>query len=61
VAYGTPEIAIEVCRLFAETEVKERRIFGMGGHEDGIVTFGRTAEEAGAVMLTFLAEAFELG
>jgi ribulose-5-phosphate 4-epimerase/fuculose-1-phosphate aldolase len=61
VACGTPEMAAEVRRLFEETAVKERRIFSMGGHEDGIVTFGRTAEETGTVMLTYLAQAFELG
>ena len=32
----------------------------MAGHEDGIVTFGRTAEAAGAVMLTYLSRAFQL-
>ena len=31
----------------------------MGGHEDGIVAFGRTAEEAGEVMLRTLARAYE--
>lgn len=57
VAYGSPEMANEVVRLFAETDVASRRIFSMGGHEDGIVTFGQTAEEAGAVMLFALAHA----
>lgn len=60
VAYGTPEMAEEVRRLFRETDVRDRLIFAMGGHEDGIVTFGRTAEEAGIIMLTYLARAFQL-
>ena len=60
VTYGTPEMAAEVQRLFRETEVKARRIFSMGGHEDGIVSFGCTAEEAGTVLLTHLARALEL-
>ncbi|MBK8047400.1 MAG: class II aldolase/adducin family protein [Anaerolineales bacterium] len=57
VAYGSPEMANEVVRLFAETDVASQHIFAMGGHEDGIVTFGQTAEEAGSVMLFALANA----
>ncbi len=60
VPYGTPEMAAEVQRLFRETEVKTQLIFSMGGHEDGIISFGCTAEEAGSVMLTYLAKAFAL-
>lgn len=55
VQYGTPEMSDEVCRLFEESDVRQRRIFSMGGHEDGIVSFGRTAEEAGDVLLAALA------
>ncbi len=51
---GTPEMAVEVARLFAETDVRARRIFSMGGHEDGIVAFGRTADEAGDTLLACL-------
>ena len=40
-----------------ETDVAAQRLFVMDGHEDGVVTFGRTAEEAGAVMLFALAQA----
>ena len=60
VAYGTPEMAAEVARLFAESDVRTRGIFGMGGHEDGIVTFGSTAEEAGNVLIAYLAAAYRL-
>ena len=60
VAYGTPEMADAVRRLFVESDLPQKRIFGMAGHEDGIVTFGRTAEEAGFVMLGYLARALAL-
>lgn len=60
VAYGTPQMAEEVARLFQETHVEARRLFSMGGHEDGIVAFGRTAEEAGQALLTALARAYQL-
>jgi ribulose-5-phosphate 4-epimerase/fuculose-1-phosphate aldolase len=61
VAYGTPEMSDEVGRLFRETDARRRRLFAMGGHEDGLVSFGTTAEEAGAVLLTYLARALQLG
>ena len=60
VAYGTPEMADAVRRLFVESDLPQKRIFGMAGHEDGIVTFGRTAEEAGFAMLGYLARALAL-
>ncbi len=46
VEYGTPEMSAEVTRLLAAGDVLEERIFWMAGHEDGVFTFGRTAEEA---------------
>jgi L-ribulose-5-phosphate 4-epimerase len=46
VAYGTPEMAYEIMRLFKETNVRSRKIVVMAGHEGGIVTFGQNLEEA---------------
>ncbi len=51
VAYGTPEMAKEIERLFNETDVRQQQIFSMGGHEDGIVAFGNTADEAGRLLV----------
>lgn len=59
VAYGTPEMALEVRRLFRESVLPERQIMAMGGHEDGILVMGRSPEEAGQVLLTWLARAYE--
>jgi len=59
VAYGTLEMAREVERLHRTSTLAEVQIFAMGGHEDGIVVFGRTAEEAGQVLLRQLARAYE--
>lgn len=59
VPYGTPEMAAEVRRLARETSLLERRVLAMGGHEDGVVVFGRTAEEAGTTLLTVVARAYE--
>jgi hypothetical protein len=55
VPYGSPEMAAEVARLFAQTDVAARGIFSMGGHEDGIVAFGPSADAAGATLLAALA------
>ena len=52
VEYGTPEMAHEVMRLFATTNVKEEKIFVMAGHEDGIVVFGENFEEALGVLIS---------
>lgn len=51
VEYGTPEMAREVERIFKETDVKDWHIFSMGGHEDGIFSFGKTADIAGYTIL----------
>jgi len=53
-AYGTPEMAAETLRLFAETDVRQKGIFAMAGHEDGIISFGNTAKQAAEVMSRFL-------
>jgi len=57
VPYGTPAMAAEVARLYETTDLAQRRIFSMGGHEDGIFTFGETAEEAGDLLMAALAAA----
>lgn len=59
VPYGTPDMAMEVRRLSQDTTLLDRKILSMGGHEDGIITFGKTIEEAGVVLMTHLAKAYE--
>jgi len=56
-AYGTPEMAEEVCRLFQNTPVSVLKIFAMGGHEDGLVAFGGSMEQAGLILVRYLAVA----
>ncbi len=60
VPYGTPEMAWEVQRLYRQTVLPERPILAMGGHEDGIVVFGRSTEEAGQVLVGWLAKAYQV-
>jgi len=58
VPYGTPAMAREVERLYRESVLPERRILAMGGHEDGILVLGRDPEDAGNVLLRWLARAY---
>ena len=60
VPYGTPEMARETARLFRETDVNHRRIFSMAGHEDGVISFGETADDAGSILLRALAHAYAI-
>lgn len=54
VDYGTPEMAREVQRLFHETDVRQQKLFIMGGHADGFVAFGRDLPEALAIVMQHL-------
>ena len=51
VAYGTPEMAYEIMRLFEGTDVRSRKILVMAGHQGGIVTLGQNFEEACDVVM----------
>lgn len=60
VAYGTPEMADEVARLWRQGALGERGIFSMGGHEDGVLAFGQSCAEAGSILVRCLAQAYRL-
>jgi L-ribulose-5-phosphate 4-epimerase len=51
IAYGTPEMAMEIIRLFQDSDVNDKKIFAMAGHEDGIFSFGKDMEEALGALL----------
>ncbi len=51
VAYGTPEMAYEIMRLFKGTDLRSRKILVMAGHEGGIATFGKNLENAFDVVM----------
>lgn len=46
ISYGTPEMALDFRRLYAETEFAALGVAVMGGHEEGIVSFGEDIGEA---------------
>ena len=52
VEYGTPEMALEVKRLFRDTKVRDWKIFVMAGHAEGIVAFGESFDEAFDVLMS---------
>lgn len=55
VDYGTPAMAHEVARLWRTSSLPDTRVFVMRGHEDGVVSFGKDADAAGAALLSALA------
>ena len=54
VPYGTPQMAKEIYRLFSETDIQEKKILVMAGHEGGIISFGKNIEEAGKILLQYV-------
>lgn len=44
--YGTPVLALEIMKLFETSDIINHRIFVMGGHPEGIISFGRSLKEA---------------
>lgn len=54
IGYGTTNMAMEINRLLAEADLLEHRILAMAGHEDGVIVFGATMQEAlGTLMLHY--------
>lgn len=53
VKYGTPAMAAEMFRLFAEENLSQQKILVMAGHEDGFLTFGKDLNEAGEILMQY--------
>jgi L-ribulose-5-phosphate 4-epimerase len=51
ISYGTTEMANEIKRLFDETALSKEKIIVMGGHREGIISFGKDLEEAGSILI----------
>jgi len=51
IEYGTPDMAFEIIRLMNLPETQQKKVFVMGGHMDGIISFGKTLEEAAGKIL----------
>lgn len=55
--YGTPEMASELKKLADARQNQGPNLLAMGGHEDGILAYGHTASETGALVIETLARA----
>ncbi len=54
IAYGTPEMAAEMFRLYREGAFQKGNILAMSGHEDGVISFGDDADKAGNIIIETL-------
>ncbi|MCX6158741.1 MAG: class II aldolase/adducin family protein [Ignavibacteriae bacterium] len=53
ISYGTPEMANDIRRLWVKSDLKEKRILAMAGHEGGLVVFGESLEEAYSLIMKY--------
>jgi ribulose-5-phosphate 4-epimerase/fuculose-1-phosphate aldolase len=51
IEYGTPEMAFEISKIMTLPETQNKKVFVMGGHKEGLISFGKTLEEAALVIL----------
>ena len=58
IAYGTPEMAQAVEKLVEQNELPS--VLAMGGHEDGIIAYGRDLLETGLILIQTLVSARKL-
>ncbi|MEN3026412.1 MAG: class II aldolase/adducin family protein [Chlorobiota bacterium] len=56
IPYGTPELALALMRLVVEHRLERRGLIVMGGHKDGLLSFGSTLQEAVQILLQRLTE-----
>ncbi len=59
VDYGTPAMAAEILRLYESSGLDRQRVLVMAGHLDGVVSFGRTIDEAGCGLLDLWMTAYQ--
>jgi len=52
--YGTAEMVEEIAGLYTDLDPMMNNAFVMKGHEEGIITFGRSVEEAELVLYTIM-------
>jgi ribulose-5-phosphate 4-epimerase/fuculose-1-phosphate aldolase len=57
ITYGTPEMAKEVERLMKTEQLKNNNIFSMLGHEDGIIAFSDSIEDAALSLIKYYSKA----
>jgi hypothetical protein len=59
IAYGTAAMAVNVAQLYgAIADPFTRPVLAMGGHQDGILSFGATVDDAGTALMEVLPLAY---
>ena len=53
VTYGTPEMAYAIHNLQKIQNYPDKGILIMGGHEEGIISYGKNLDEAGNILLNY--------
>lgn len=53
VLYGTPEMAREIKEFVGTIKPEQDKILIMGGHEEGIIAWGETLDDAGSTVLNY--------
>ncbi len=56
-SYGTQAMAQEMARLYRESDLAERKIVSMAGHEDGVIAFAASPAQAAQLLIEALARA----
>jgi len=54
IEYGTPEMAFEIGKIMALPKTIHKKVFVMGGHKEGMISFGKTVEDAALVILALV-------
>lgn len=57
--YGTPEMATEIQQLVRRHNCAEPGLLVMAGHQDGILAFGKTADDTGKLVMATLEKALQ--
>lgn len=52
VEYGTQDMAAEIARLYKSGSLQQHKTLVMAGHEDGVICFGNSVEQAGMALVT---------
>ncbi len=60
VQYGTPEMAREFAKILESQNPDDKQIIVMSGHQDGVVSYGATAEETGEILVNCFSRALQL-
>jgi hypothetical protein len=59
VPYGTPQMALEFSRLYAESSFAERGLAVMAGHEEGLISIGNDLAQAATRILDVCKDALK--